>query len=189
MSATEYVWGVDPALSRVAVSFAPVDGGRPSVLTLVTHSDTREGQRLGWLDRQLRIAARQWASSWPPAVVWVEQPSGRFRNLQLTYACGVIQAALFEALGVPVGASPRRRGRSAQSASATRRNRRSARGSISSGSAPDRRTKPTPSGSPWPAGRCSSAGSGARRHEGQRRHTALGRMAVAALPPARQDLA
>lgn len=108
MSATEFVWGVDPALSRVAVSFAPVAGGRPSVVTLVTGggSDTREGQRLGWLDRQVRIAARQWAGSWASAVVWVEQPSGRFRNLQLVYATGVTQAALFEALGVPVWTIP-----------------------------------------------------------------------------------
>jgi hypothetical protein len=106
VSAREFVWGVDPALSRVAVAFAPVGGGRPRVMTLVTGSDAREGQRLGWLDRQVRIAARQWAGSYPPACVWVEQPSGRFRNLQLAYATGVIQAALFEALACPVWTIP-----------------------------------------------------------------------------------
>jgi Holliday junction resolvasome RuvABC endonuclease subunit len=103
---SESVWGIDPGLSQIAVAFAPVDGGRPRTLTLITGSDAREGQRLGWLDRQVRIAARQWAGSWPPAAVWVEQPSGRFRNLQLTYATGVVQAALFEALAVPVWTIP-----------------------------------------------------------------------------------
>lgn len=102
----EYVWAVDPAVSRVAFAFAPVDGGSVLAETLRTDSESREGQRLGWLDRQLRIYARQTASRYPPAVVWVEQPSGRFRNLPLTYATGVIQAALFETLARPVWTMP-----------------------------------------------------------------------------------
>ena len=75
-------------------------------MTLITRTTEREGARLGLLDRQLRIAARQWASEFPPACVFVEQPSGRFRNLPLTYAAGVIQAALFEALACPVWTIP-----------------------------------------------------------------------------------
>ena len=101
-----YVWGIDPALSRLAFAFAEVDSDAIEVETLVTASDTTEGERLGLLDRQVRIYARQIASTYPPAVVWVEQPSGRFRNLPLAYACGVIQAALFETLGVPVWTIP-----------------------------------------------------------------------------------
>jgi Holliday junction resolvasome RuvABC endonuclease subunit len=103
---TEYVWGIDPAISRIAVAFAPVDGGPVEVRTLLTDSASREGQRLGWLDRQLRIAARQWAAEYPPACAWVEQPSGRFRNLALVYATGVVQAALFETLACPVWTMP-----------------------------------------------------------------------------------
>jgi Holliday junction resolvasome RuvABC endonuclease subunit len=102
----EHVWGIDPAISRQAVAFAPVDGGPVEVRTLLTDSEAREGQRLGWLDRQLRIAARQWAAEYPPACVWVEQPSGRFRNLGLVYATGVVQAALFETLACPVWTMP-----------------------------------------------------------------------------------
>jgi len=102
----EHVWGVDPAVSRLAFGFAPVDGGPIVVETLFTGSAAREGQRLGWLDRQVRIAARQLAAEFPPACVWVEQPSGRFRNLALAYAVGVVQAALFEALGAPVWTVP-----------------------------------------------------------------------------------
>jgi Holliday junction resolvasome RuvABC endonuclease subunit len=102
----EYVWGVDPAVSRLAFAFAPVDGGAIEVETLHAGSDAREGQRLGWLDRQVRIYSRQRAAEFPPAVAWVEQPSGRHRNLPLTYAVGVIQAALFETLACPVRTIP-----------------------------------------------------------------------------------
>jgi Holliday junction resolvasome RuvABC endonuclease subunit len=96
------VWAVDPGLSRLAVAFAAAAGETIAVETLITRTTEREGARLGLLDRQLRIAARQWAVRWPPACVWVEQPSGRFTNVQLVYAVGVVQAALFEALAVPV---------------------------------------------------------------------------------------
>jgi Holliday junction resolvasome RuvABC endonuclease subunit len=101
-----YVWAVDPGIAVQAVAFADVDTPAVEVRTLITRTTEREGARLGLLDRQLRIAARQWAGTFPPEVVWVEQPSGRFRNPQLSYAVGVIQAALFEALGVPVWSIP-----------------------------------------------------------------------------------
>ena len=74
---TEFVWAVDPGLSRLAVPFADVGSAAVIVETLITRTDEREGARLGLLDRQLRIAAAQWAGRLPPACVWVEQPSGR----------------------------------------------------------------------------------------------------------------
>jgi Holliday junction resolvasome RuvABC endonuclease subunit len=100
------IWGIDPAIGRVAFAFADIDSDTITVETLVTASDTTEGERLGLLDRQVRIYARQRAADWPPFVVWVEQPSGQHRNLPLAYAVGVIQAALFETLGVPVWTVP-----------------------------------------------------------------------------------
>ena len=99
---SEFVWGIDPALSRLAFAFAALDSDAITVETLITRCEEREGARLGLLLRQLHIYARQAAGRFPPAVCWVEQPSGRFRNLQLTYATGVVQAALFEALACPV---------------------------------------------------------------------------------------
>lgn len=102
----EYVWGVDVAVSRIAIAFAPVDGGQIDVAMLHSGTDVREGQRLGLLDRQLRIYARQVAPMYPPACVWVEQPTGRFPKPQLMYAAGVVQAALFEALACPVWTIP-----------------------------------------------------------------------------------
>lgn len=103
---TAFVWGVDVAVSRLAFAFAPENGGAIEVETLVTRCDATEGERLGLLDRQVRIYARQAAGAYPPAVVWVEQPSGRFRNLALVYATGALQAALAEALGCPVWTVP-----------------------------------------------------------------------------------
>jgi Holliday junction resolvasome RuvABC endonuclease subunit len=102
MSSSGYVWGVDPAISRVAFAFADVDSQSIDAETLRSASDATEGHRLGLLDRQVRTYARQAAGEHPPAVVWVEQPSGRYRNLALAYAVGVIQAALAETLSVPV---------------------------------------------------------------------------------------
>jgi Holliday junction resolvasome RuvABC endonuclease subunit len=103
---SEHVWAIDPGLSRVAFAFADVDSDAVEVETLTTRTTEREGARLGLLDRRLRIYARQAAGRYPPACVWIEQPSGRFTNLQLTYAVGVIQAALFETLACPVWTIP-----------------------------------------------------------------------------------
>lgn len=102
----QYVWGIDPAVSRLAFAFAEVGSETIEVETLTTAGDATEGERLGLLDRQTRIFARQRAADFPPAVCWVEQPSGRWRNLTLVYAVGVVQAAIFETLGVPVWTIP-----------------------------------------------------------------------------------
>jgi Holliday junction resolvasome RuvABC endonuclease subunit len=104
--ASEFVWGVDPALAKLAFAFADVDSDKVEVETLITRTTEREGARLGLLDRQLRIYARQVAGRYPPACCWIEQPSGRWRNLQLAYATGVIQGALFETLACPVWTVP-----------------------------------------------------------------------------------
>jgi Holliday junction resolvasome RuvABC endonuclease subunit len=102
----EYVWGVDVAVQHLAFAFAPVDNGPIVTETLTAGTDAREGQRLGLLDRQVRIYAQQVAVSFPPQCVWVEQPTGRFPKPQLMYAAGVVQAALFEALACPVWTIP-----------------------------------------------------------------------------------
>lgn len=104
---SEFVWAVDPAVSRLAFAFADVASPAVDVETLITRCDAREGERLGLMDRQVRIYARQAAGRYPPACVWVEQASGRFPNPQLAYSVGVVQAAIFEALGgIPVWTMP-----------------------------------------------------------------------------------
>ena len=106
MSHGEWVWGCDPALGRLAFAFAAVDSDTVEVETLTTRTTETEGARLGLLDRQVRIYSRQAAGRFPPAVVWVEQASGRYQQPQLLYAIGALQAALFEALAVPVWTVP-----------------------------------------------------------------------------------
>lgn len=106
VSPLAFVWGVDVALARLAFGFAPDDGGAIEVSTLITRCDATEGERLGLLDRQVRIYARQAAEAFPPTAVWVEQASGRFRAPQLVYAVGVVQAAIFETLHCPVWSIP-----------------------------------------------------------------------------------
>lgn len=101
-----HVWGVDVAISHLAFAVADLASDTIEVETLITRTDEREGARLGLLDRRLRIYASQLARRYPPACVWIEQPSGKFRSPQLLYATGVIQAALFEALAVPVWTIP-----------------------------------------------------------------------------------
>jgi Holliday junction resolvasome RuvABC endonuclease subunit len=117
-----FVWGVDPAISRLAFAFAPTPDGPIEVESLITANDATEGERLGLLDRQTRIFARQLAADYPPACCWVEQPSGHFRNLQLSYAVGVVQAALFETLSCPVWTIPSSawKGRTVGSGNATK---------------------------------------------------------------------
>jgi Holliday junction resolvasome RuvABC endonuclease subunit len=106
MTRPEHVWGVDVAVSHLAFAFAPLPDGPVDVASLNTLTDTREGQRLGLLDRQVRIYAQQVAGEYPAACVWVEQPTGRFPSPQLMYAAGVVQAALFETLACPVWTVP-----------------------------------------------------------------------------------
>lgn len=98
----DYVWGVDVAVSKVAFGFAAL--GWTTVESETVHFDRelRGGRRLGLMDRRLRMWARNTAKVFPPVAVFVEQPSGRWRNPELAYAAGVVQAALFEALGVEV---------------------------------------------------------------------------------------
>lgn len=104
---SEWCWAVDPHVSHLAFAFAELGGQeRVHVERLIVDSGTRGGQRLGWLDRQVRIFANMTAANYPPACVWVEQPSGRWRNLTLIYAVGVVQAAMFETLACPVWTIP-----------------------------------------------------------------------------------
>lgn len=103
---SEHVWAVDVAVARLAFAFADTRSPAVEVETLITRTTEREGARLGLLDRQVRIYARQAAGRYPPAVAWVEQPSGRFPNPQLMYCAGVIQAALYETLACPVWSIP-----------------------------------------------------------------------------------
>jgi Holliday junction resolvasome RuvABC endonuclease subunit len=103
---TEWVWGLDIAVSHLEFAFADLHSDKIDVASLITKTDAKEGERLGLIDRQVRIYARQMSLQYPPHVVWVEQPSGAVTSPQLMYVAGVTQAALFETLGCPVWTIP-----------------------------------------------------------------------------------
>lgn len=105
---TEHVWSVDVQTSYLAFGFASLDDDSIEVETLsLPAGDAAEGERLSLIDQQLVIYATDAARQFPPACVWVEQPSGRFFKPQLMYVAGVVQACLFEVLGgVPVWTVP-----------------------------------------------------------------------------------
>lgn len=108
---TEYVWAIDPGIIRCAWAFVPTTGSYRDADVIRTRTSMvrtveRQGARLGMLASSVRAAAIAQMDTYPPLCIWVEQPSGRFRNLTLVYAVGVVQAAAYEATGVPVWTIP-----------------------------------------------------------------------------------
>lgn len=99
----DFVYGVDVAIAKkLAFGFASLDNPGVEVEAIHTETDAEEGERLHILARQLRIYAGQLREEFPPACVFVEQPSGAHPNPPLSYAAGVVQAVLFDVLGCPV---------------------------------------------------------------------------------------
>lgn len=99
LSCERFVWGVDASTLRVSIA---VDAGPPIALTKSFTKTRTPTARLAVIWHETREVALQLALSHPPARVVVEQPSGKFANPPLMYATGVIQAALVDALDVPL---------------------------------------------------------------------------------------
>lgn len=57
--------------------------------------------------RESRALAADLAAVEAPGLILFEQPSGRVINHELEYACGVIQAAVYEGVTSVLGAAPR----------------------------------------------------------------------------------
>ena len=98
-------WGVDVSVSRVAVAYVASDGHRGARTALF--ADLKGGARLAhiWAETGLLVAELV-RDGWPlPGLVWVEQPSGSQPNPALSYATGVIQGAVFDALQRATGRS------------------------------------------------------------------------------------
>lgn len=96
----QIAWGID--FSTTALSLA-WDGCDVGVETRTFKKKLRDGQRLHVIYSETRDLAEHVAEDHRPSIVLIEQPSGRFRQLQLVYAAGVIQAAIYGVLGeVPV---------------------------------------------------------------------------------------
>jgi hypothetical protein len=85
-------WGVDPGTERVA--FACCHTGLGATYT-ASFETSKGGARLAAIFRETRRVARLLSEQWSwPGLVWVEQPSGDRPNPPLSYATGVIMAAI-----------------------------------------------------------------------------------------------
>ncbi len=102
----EFVWAVDVAVAHLAFAYAQHPTGPIDTTTLRLDTEFREGERLAMIDRRVRHYAARQAAVYPPAVVWLEQPTGAHPKPALMYAAGVVQAALFAQLAVPVWTIP-----------------------------------------------------------------------------------
>jgi hypothetical protein len=94
-------WGVDPGTQRVAVACA-ADGPSGPVYTARTASfpSLEGGARLSVIRAETeRFVAGLLAEGWPrPGIVFMEQPSGKQPNPPLSYATGVVIAAVYDAV-------------------------------------------------------------------------------------------
>jgi hypothetical protein len=112
-------WGVDPSTVRLSVAYVTPEGARG--VRTVPFGRVEGSARLSEIYAQTRLFALGVAeasggdltldpvsSEWPrPGLVLVEQPSGKMENPNLSYAVGVIQAALYDGLYSALGRAVR----------------------------------------------------------------------------------
>jgi hypothetical protein len=91
-------WGVDPSTTRVAVAYVGPDGSRG--VRTAPFARIEGPARLSEIYAQTRLfVAGDAATFFPvPGVVLVEQPSGKSENPNLSYAVGVVLAAVYDGL-------------------------------------------------------------------------------------------
>lgn len=96
-------WGVDPSSVRVALATVAADGLRGYEIR--SFPSLPAPQRQSIIYGETRAMAKLVADVVPPGLIWIEQPSGPIRNLELVYAVGSIMAGIYdgvlEATGLP----------------------------------------------------------------------------------------
>lgn len=97
---TDILFGYDIAVRAVSIGWVTSDGQNRGVESISwdQKKKIKDGQRLSMAYKCVKDKTLEMASDHPAVSVYVEQPSGSFRNLPLTYMCGVVQAAAFDAL-------------------------------------------------------------------------------------------
>jgi hypothetical protein len=100
-------FGVDPGVKRVAVAAVSTDRSSQPVYRTATASfpDLDGGARLSLIYAETRrFCVELLGGGWPaPGIVVVEQPSGKQPNPPLSYATGVIIAAVYDAVRAVTG--------------------------------------------------------------------------------------
>lgn len=104
-------WGIDPSTSRVAVAgavLAPSDGSVHRWSRVHPFPAVEGAERLSAIYVESFAFVRDLAAcnTWP-GLVWIEQPSGKQENPNLSYAVGVTVAAVYDALYDVTGFPPR----------------------------------------------------------------------------------
>ena len=99
-----YHYGVDPGTTRVAIAIVGPHGLMSAFTVPIFKAEG--GKRLGLIYSGVYEAAFNVALRYPCGLAWVEQPSGKFDNPALSYATGVIQAAMHNALDCVVETVP-----------------------------------------------------------------------------------
>jgi hypothetical protein len=102
-------WGVDPSTQRIAVAGVATryDGSLDRWVGCRPFRPSAGPQRLSEVYRVTRDYVVSMATCCPwPGVVFIEQPSGKFENPELSYAVGVTIAAVFNALATETGVPP-----------------------------------------------------------------------------------
>jgi hypothetical protein len=101
-------WGVDPSTVRLSVAYVTPEGRRG--VRTVPFARAEGPARLSEIYAQTRSFAAEgflYAGFPLPGLVLVEQPSGKMENPNLSYAVGVIQAALYDGLYSALGRAVR----------------------------------------------------------------------------------
>lgn len=96
-------YGIDPGTTRVAIA---VVGQDLKAVTTSVIPKRDGGGRLAAIYAETIAACLELAQRFPAGLAWVEQPSGKHDNPSLSYATGVIQAAVYAGLGCPVETVP-----------------------------------------------------------------------------------
>ncbi len=93
----DWVWGIDVAVERVDVGLVAADG-RWQTNSTVLPKRLSGSLRLATLFHQTRTFASALAEHFPPLIVYVENPTGRFPNPPLMMAAGIIRTAIYDGL-------------------------------------------------------------------------------------------
>lgn len=98
-------WGVDPSSLRCAIATIAADGLKG--VELASFPNVDGPLRLSLIYAETRKLAATIAGLVAPGIVLIEQPSGKFQNLELVYAVGATMAGVYDGVLAACGSPAR----------------------------------------------------------------------------------